>query len=489
MSERDAWATRVGFILAAVGSAVGLGNVWRFPWMTADNGGAAFLVVYLAIVVAIALPGLIGEFVVGRRGERNPVGTFDRLGGANWRPAGWIAVLTSLIVLTFYSVAGGWVLRYVFDSAGGDLLLTGAGLAETTAFGAPGAHFEAISVGPAAVLAHFAFIGFTGAIVYFGIADGIERATKIMVPAIVAMLVGLAAWAFTLEGAGDGLAYFLAPDVGYLTENFVAVVESATGQALFTLSVGAGVMLTYASYLGEDRSLFADGATIAVLNTVIGVLAGLVVFPIIHSFGSIEAGSGGPGVIFVSLANAFGQLPFGRAIGAIFYLVLALAALSSAISLMEVLVAYLVDEHAIDRERATIGMTLLFGLTGSACALDQRIFGLFADNLANLGLATGLLIMLLFAAWILRTDALAEVKFGGGAITDAIAWPWLALVATVLPVFLLFSILGGLPAAMDTTSELLGTVDAGGLLVAAIALIALSHLLAFRTSIAERLRT
>ncbi|AWB26305.1 sodium-dependent transporter [Halococcoides cellulosivorans] len=484
MSERDAWATRLGFILAAVGSAVGLGNVWRFPWMTADNGGSAFLVVYLAIVFAVALPGLIGEFVVGRRGERNPVGTFARLGSSSWRPIGWIAVLTSLIVLTFYSVAGGWVLRYLFDSAGGDVLLQSVGLASTTAFGSPGAHFGAISVGPAALIAHLVFIGLTGAIVYFGVADGIERATKIMVPAIVLLLIGLAAWAFTLEGAAEGLAFYLAPDIDYLAANLIGVVEAAAGQALFTLSVGAGVMLTYASYLDEDRSLFVDGASIAVLNTAIGLLAGLVVFPIVFSFGSIEAGSGGPGVIFVSLAQAFSQLPAGRVIGAIFYLVLALAALSSAISIMEVLVAYLVDEHAIARERATVGITLLFAATGTVCALSSDVFALFADNLANLGLATGLLAFLLFAVWILRDEATDELRLGGGRVTDALATPWLALIATVLPVFLVFTILGGLPAALTTLGDLLGSVPGWGYLVGAIALVGLAHAVVFRTEIA-----
>ena len=484
MSERDAWTTRIGFILPAVGSAVGLGNVWRFPWMTAENGGSAFLGVYLVIVFVIALPGLIGEFVVGRRGERNPVGTFERLQSSSWRPIGWIAVLTSLIVLTFYSVAGGWVFRYVFDSVGGDLLLKGAGLAETTAFGAPGPHFGAISVGPAALIAHLVFIGFTGGIVYFGIADGIERATKVMVPAIVALLIGLAAWAFTLDGAGAGLSYYLTPDVDYLTNNFVSVVEAATGQALFTLSVGAGVMLTYASYLDEDRSLFIDGGTIAVLNTGIGVLAGLVVFPIIYSFGSIEAGAGGPGVIFVSLARAFSQLPFGRALGAIFYLVLGMAALSSAISIMEVLVAYLVDEHAIERERATAGITLLFAATGTVCALRSDVFALFADNLANLGLASGLLAFLLFAVWILRGEATEELRLGGGAVTDALARPWALLIATVLPIFLAFTILSGLPAALTTLGGILGGVPAWGYLASAVVVIALAHALVFRSEIA-----
>ncbi|MFB6161957.1 MAG: hypothetical protein ABEJ86_00740 [Halococcoides sp.] len=215
-----------------------------------------------------------------------------------------------------------------------------------------------------------------------------------------------------------------------------------------------------------------------------GVLAGLVVVPIIYSFGSIAAGTGGPGVIFVSLAKAFSQLPFGRVLGAIFYLVLALAALSSAISIMEVLVAYLVDEHAIARERATIGVTLLFAATGTVCALSRDVFGLFADNLANLGLASGLLAFLLFAVWILREEAVDELRLGGGTVTDALARPWAVLIATVLPVFLVFTILGGLPGALRTLAELLGTVPAWGYVAGAIVVIGFAHALVFREEIA-----
>jgi NSS family neurotransmitter:Na+ symporter len=430
---RETWQTRVGFILAAVGSAVGLGNIWRFPWMAAENGGSAFLLMYLLIVFAIGVPGLIGELAIGRRGRLNPVGTFKQLGSDNWSVLGGFAILTAVVLLSFYSVVGGWVLRYVLGSA------TGA------YFGAPEAYFGAVSTGVSSVGFHVVFLGLTAGIVYFGVADGIERATKLMIPTIVAMLVGLAAWGLTLDGATAGLEFYLSFDVAPIQENFLSLLQSALGQALFSLSVGTGAMLTYASYLDEDRSLLADGASIAVLNTIIGVMAGFVVFPILSSFNLLGASSGGgPGVIFLVLAQAFASLPFGRVLGVVFFGVLALAALSSAISILEIPVAYLVDEREFSRDRAVVLSAALYLLTGSAVALNGRLFTITSGPLVNLMLAVGLLGFLLFAGWVLGTDALAEFKAGAGDLSDVIAMPWLVTIGVLLPLFLAFTVLGGI---------------------------------------------
>ncbi|MEF8773860.1 MAG: sodium-dependent transporter, partial [Halobacteriales archaeon] len=345
---RSSWRTRMGFILAAVGSAVGLGNIWRFPWMTGENGGAAFLLVYLGIVLLVGVPGLLGEFVIGRRAKRNPVGALGSLSdSSSWSAFGHLYVATAVFLLSFYSVVGGWILRYFAAS------FTGA------YFGNAGAYFASIDYGPEAVAFHAVFLLVTAAIVAFGVEDGIERATKVMVPVVVVLLVGLAGWGATLDGAGAGLSFFLSPDLGYLRANFLDILPVAAGQALFTLSLGAGTMVTYASYLGEDRSLSVDGASIAVLNTVVGILAGVVVFPILFAFGS-GAGAGGPGALFVSLAGAFSALPYGRAVGAVFFGVVALAALSSSISMLEIPVSYLVDEYGVSRRRVTAGLALLF---------------------------------------------------------------------------------------------------------------------------------
>src|SRR6056297_3455464 len=316
---RESWQTRIGFILAAVGSAVGLGNLWRFPWMTSENGGSAFLLVYLGVLLVVGVPGLLAEFVIGRRSGRNPVGALSSLSDSKgWSAFGHVFVVTAVVLLSFYSVVGGWILRYFGAS------LTGAYFAN------PGQYFETVNYGLEAVGFHLVFLAITAVIVLRGVQRGIETATKVMMPAIVVLLVALAAWGVTLDGAGEGLAFLLSPDFGALEANFLDILPAAAGQALFTLSLGAGTMLTYASYLGEDRSLVADGTAIAVLNTLVGVLAGVVVFPIMFALVG-EVGAGGPGALFVGLASAFATLPYGQVVGAAFFGVVALAALSSSI--------------------------------------------------------------------------------------------------------------------------------------------------------------
>jgi NSS family neurotransmitter:Na+ symporter len=451
---RASWRTRIGFILAAVGSAVGIGNVWRFPWLTADNGGAAFLLLYLVFVVLVGVPGLLGEFVIGRRGRSDPIGAFAKLGGNDWRPMGGIALLASVVILSFYSVVGGWVLRYLLGSA------TGA------YFGAPQQFFAAIDYGLGAVAFHVLFLLLTAAVVYAGVDRGIEVATTIMVPGIVVLLVGLAAWASSLPDVAGGYRFYLSVDWGYLRANFVDVAAAAAGQALFTLSVGAGVMLTYASYLDEDRSLAADGTIIAVLNTVVGLLAGLVIFPVLFSLG-VPPGQGGPGALFISLAGAFADLPYSRVVGVTFFGVVALAALSSAISLFEVPVAYLVDEWDLSRPRATAGVGALFLVTGSVAALSPSLFTLLPDTVANLALTIGLLGFLLFDGWVLGRVALEEYESGAGRLARALGRPWLYAIAVVLPVFLAFTAVSAVTTTLGVSVPAVGLVAGAVLAVGA----------------------
>ncbi|MFC6835882.1 sodium-dependent transporter [Halomarina ordinaria] len=432
MSERETWSTNLGFVLAAIGSAVGLGNIWRFPWLTAENGGSAFLVVYLGLVVAIGVPGLVAEFVIGRRGHRDPVGAFRALSRSRWWPVvGVYAVGTTLLVLTFYSVVGGWILRYTVGS------LTGAYVAD------PATYFGTVSFGPEAVVAHLVFLGVVGAIIATGVSGGIERSSKAMMPAIVVLLGGLAVWAFSLPGAAGGYEFFLSFDVATLRENFLAILGPAAGQALFTLSLGAGSMLTYASYLDRDESLPADATVIAVANTLIGVLTGLVVFPLLFSQG-LPPGSGGEGALFIALAEAFASLPAGGVVAPLFFGVVLLAAVSSAISMLETPVAYLVDEHAVPRRRATLGVVGLLAVTGSATALAPSAFGLIAGTLADLALTGGLLAFVVFVGWVLGRDAVDEYRAGAGSLSTPLAGAWHALVAWGLPVVLGFTLLTSL---------------------------------------------
>ena len=427
---RESWHTRLGFILAAVGSAVGLGNVWRFPWMTAENGGSAFLVVYLGIVLLVGVPGILAEFVIGRRSQRNPAGALFRLssGSKSWGAVGLFAVVTAVALLSFYSVVGGWIVRYFLASFTGSY------------FGSPGAYFSAIDYGLPAVGFHVGFLALTALVVVGGVRDGIEKATKVMMPAIVVLLVALAAWAVSQPGAGAGLSFYLDFDPSYLRANFFDVLGAAAGQALFTLSLGAGTMITYASYLGDDRNLVTDGSAIAVLNTGVGVLAGLVVFPLLFAtFGELTgpaATGGGPGALFVSLAGAFSQVPFGQPLAVLFFGVIVLAALSSSISMLEIPVAYLVDEHGVSRKGATSLLVGLVAVTGSANALNPGLFGFVAGTLVDLMLTAGLVGFLVFVGWVLGKDALAEYSSGAGSRVRALGPAWLWSVRTILPLFL-----------------------------------------------------
>ncbi|WP_049891089.1 sodium-dependent transporter [Natrinema versiforme] len=424
---RESWSSRTGFILAAVGSAVGLGNIWRFPWMTAENGGSAFLLLYLLIVLTVGVPGLLAAFVIGRRSNRNPVGAFKSLAGSRfWTALGALCVVTSIVLLSFYSVVGGWILRYFLESA------TGA------YFAAPETHFATISYGAEAFGYQLAVLAITSLIIAAGIRRGIEATTKVMMPGIVVLLIGLAIWAGQQPGATQGYEFYLGFDGTYLTENFLSILGAAAGQALFTLSIGSGTMITYASYINDDRSLPLDASAIAVFNLGIGILAGLVVFPLLFSFASGPTG-GGPGALFVGIAGAFASLPGGRLLGAVFFLVVLLAAFTSLVSMLEIPVSLLVDEFDLERSTATGGLFALVALTGGVNAFNPAVFTLFADQLVNLLLVLGLTGFMLYAAWVLGPAAIEEYLKGAGPISRPLVIPWRYAIGTVFPAFLLFT--------------------------------------------------
>lgn len=413
MADRETWATRIGFILASIGSAVGLGNIWRFPFQTADNGGAAFLLVYLVAVVVIGLPAILAEFVIGRRSNINAIAAFDRLDRPKWKVVGGLGVLAGFWTLSYYSVVGGWVVRYLYGSA------TGA------YFGDAAGYFQSIAAGPTALALHFLFMTLTVGIVAFGVEEGIEKATKLMVPSIVLLMLGLAAFAATLPGAGEGYAYFLDPDFSVILANVSSVVPAAVGQAMFSLSLGFSVMITYASYIDEDENLGVDGVTIAGFNTFVGVLAGFVVFPLLFAQG-VEVGEAGAGAVFVSVATALSQLPLGQVIGVVFFAVVLIAALSSSISLLEVVTSYVVDNYDVSRVETAFGLGGVVFLLGIPSALSLSWLTWFDDIAVHLYLPVTVFLVVLFVGWVMVDDAVDELQRGTGGAGDlATAWLWL----------------------------------------------------------------
>ena len=350
--ERVTFGSKIGVILATVGCAVGLGSIWRFPYMVGENGGGAFLLVFLLCTAFLGLPIMITEFFIGRHSRSNAAGAFKKLApGTQWKWIGYNGVLAAFLILSFYSVVSGWTLEYIWQALSGSL--DGKTTEEfTTDFRT----FSSSVVRP--IVWTVVFVGLTHFIIASGVEKGIERASKVMMPALFFILIALCIRSVTLPGMEEGLAFFLEPDFSKITSS---VVLSAMGQTFFSMSIGMGCLITYSSYFGKDTNLQATALQVIVLNTLVAVLAGIMVFPAVFSFG-IEP-TAGPELVFITLPNIFEQLPFGSLWSLVFFVLLALAALTSTISLHEVATAYIHEEYHLTRNQAawitSIGVCIL----------------------------------------------------------------------------------------------------------------------------------
>lgn len=415
--SRGLWSSRLGFVLAAAGSAIGLGNIWRFPYSVGTGGGGAFVLVYLFFVLAVGIPVLFAELAIGRASERNPVGAFKALvPGRLWPLVGGLGVVTGFGILSFYCVIAGWTVGYLW------MALTG-GLRGAVDADSSNAIFSGLigDAGPALLLTAL-FLAITAFVVRGGVAKGIERAARVLMPALFVLLLVLVARSVTLPGAETGLAFFLRPDFSALTPS---AIMSALGQALFSLSLGMGAMITYGSYFPKDQSLPVSGVTVAVFDTTIAILAGLIIFPALFAAG-VEPNAG-PGLVFVVLPTIFSSMPLGGLFAVLFYLLLAIAALTSTISLLEVVVAYFVDERGWPRKRAAMVIVGICFLIAVPSALSQgavpslgNLFGMDFLTLQNVifgnySLSIGALLICLFVGWKWgKGRALDSIELGGG---------------------------------------------------------------------------
>lgn len=351
-SGRGGFGSRFGFILAASGSAIGLGNIWRFPYTAGKNGGGAFVLVYLGFVLAIGVPVLLAELAVGRRTQKSPVGAFKALFPHSlWPIVGAVGVVTGFGILAFYSVVAGWTLAYLWKAT------TGAFSGGMTAADSSELFGQLISNPGRAIALSGAFLLLTMIVVRKGVSGGIEMASKILMPVFFVLLLILAGRSLTLDGAGQGLRFLFEPDFSKLS---TSAVMDALGQALFSLSLGMGAMITYGSYLSKKEHLPIAGVSVAFFDTMIALLGGLIIFPALFHAGADAAK--GPGLVFVVLPTIFDQLPGGTFFAIAFYALLAVAALTSTISLLEVVVSYFVDERGWSREKSV-------WLLGSGCFL------------------------------------------------------------------------------------------------------------------------
>ncbi len=423
VSQRGKWGSKFGFILAAAGSAIGLGNIWRFPTVTGENGGAAFVIVYLVCVLLIGVPIMLAEFAIGRRARSDPMGAFHKLApGTPWRFVGALGVLTGLIILSYYSVVAGWTLKYVI------LTLTGALQgADPDAIRATFTDF--IQSGQSVTSYHLLFMVLTVWIVTGGIQGGIERAAKVLMPLLLLLLLLLVLRSVTLPGAREGLLFYLKPDFGKIT---FSVVLAALGQAFFSLSLGMGAMITYGSYISEDEDLVSSAVSVSCFDSLIAILAGFAIFPALFSVPGLSPDAG-PGLIFVVLPNIFNAIPLGHVFGALFFVLLAIAALTSSISLLEVTVAYAIDQLHWTRTKAALVMGLLVFVFGVPSALSNGAVPAFSGVLdvvdryfGNISLVLGALLLSLFVGWKWGiTDALAEIGQGRPRFIMAATWGFL----------------------------------------------------------------
>ncbi len=366
-SSRGKWSSKAGFIIAASGSAVGLGNIWKFPYIAGENGGAAFTFVYLICIAVVGLPILLSEFVIGRKTQLSPVGAFEKLvPKTKWKLIGFLGVASAFVILSFYSVIGGWTIKYIYLAIStGFESLSGNPEAAGEVFNA----FTSSTWEP--LFWHIIFMSLTIFIIVKGVKGGIEKWSKIMMPMIVIILILLVIRGLTLPGGMKGIEFLFSPKFSDLTPQSIVL---ALGHSFFTISLGMGTMITYGSYLGRDQNLLKSGIIVIGVDTAIALLAGIAIFTAVFALGA-DPGQG-PGLVFAVLPTVFPNIPGGGQLwGGLFFFVLFLAALTSAISILEVVTAYFIDQKGWSRSKATYTFGGVIFVVGILCSLYSSVFG------------------------------------------------------------------------------------------------------------------
>ncbi len=402
--ERDSFTSKFGVIAAAAGSAIGLGNIWRFPYVTGENGGGAFLFVYLIFVLAIGIPVMTSEFIIGRSAQKNPYGAFRSLApGKPWYLIGIMGVVAAFMILAFYTTVAGWTLEYFYQALTGNLMgKSDAALTEMFD------NFLDGSFRP--YLWFLIFMGLTALIIISGVHKGIERYTNIIMRLFFVILLLLCIRSLTLEGSGAGLRFLFHPDFSKLTPK---VILEALGQAFFSLSIGMGTLITYGSYIRKNEDLGSSAFSVGLADTLIAIVAGIAIFPAVFALGGSPASD--RGLVFIVLPGIFQKMPLGSIFALMFFLLLAVAALTSTISVLEVIVAFLVEEFKMKRRRATIIATLSVSVLGLITVASmghlsrftisgKNVFGILEYLTANIMLPIGGLFIVLFIGWFYKSE-------------------------------------------------------------------------------------
>ncbi len=441
--NRDQWGSKLGFILAAAGSAVGLGNLWKFPYTAGQNGGGAFVIVYFAMLLLVGFTLMLAELVIGRHTQLNAVGAYRKI-KKNWAFVGGIGVLASYLILSVYSVIGGWVINYIVKALTG-VFNTGDLNALNDVFG------NFISNPTQPIIYQAIFVILTLGIVIGGISGGIEKYSKILMPGLFIMMLLIMIRSVTLPGAAEGIKYLLVPDFSKINGS---VMLAALGQVFFSLSLGMGIIITYGSYLGKDTDLPQSAITIPLIDTGVALMAGLIVLPAVFAFG-IDP-TQGPGLIFVTLPAVFAQMPLGQLFAILFFVLVLFAALTSSISLLEASVSYVVDARNWSRKKATCILAAGVFLIGIPSSLSQgslshiklfrglNIFDTVDFFTSNVLLPLGGLLLCIFIGWVWGVDNALKEASNNGKISFKLAGFWSFVIKYIAPIAILVVFIQGL---------------------------------------------
>jgi len=443
---RDGFTGSLGVILATLGSAVGLGNIWKFPYLTGVNGGAAFLIVYLVSTLLVGLPVMISEQMLGRKAKAEAISTFLKLNPNKKQPwwlIGGFGVVAAFLIMAFYTEVAGWVFAYVIKSMGNSINSTDPAVTKEA--------FDAMISNPwLSILIQWVVLALIGFIILQGVAKGIERTTKRVMPILFGLLVIIVIRSLTLEGAVEGLKFLFMPDFGKLTG---AAILTAMGLAFFKLSIGMGTMITYGSYYGDDQNIPMNAAKVMLGDLTVSILAGMAIFPAVFAYG-IQPDAG-PSLLFITIPNVFASMPFGHVFMVLFFLLTSLAAVGAMLSLIEVPVAFIGEHYHKTRKQATLLVVSLLAALGSLAALSNsilaqaKIFGLTFFDLfdfvsSNVLLPVGGFFIVLFVGWVIGWNKVEKALSNNGSLKNQkLIRVYFNLVRFVTPIFVLIVLLNG----------------------------------------------
>ena len=445
MSNKVQFATKIGLIAATVGSAVGLGNVWRFPVLAQSNGGAAFLLIYIACVFILGIPVMMAEFSLGRGGQSDAVGSFMNVTpGKKWWMAGAIAIIASYLILCYYMVVAGWTMEYLWNSITGDLysVANSSGVTDGSQFTTKMKEYIVDDINP--LIFTYIMIAANFVVLMYGVKKGIERLSNILMPMLFVLLIIFGCVSLSLPKAEEGLKFFLSPDFSKINGT---VIINAMGQAFFSLSLGMGILITYASYYPKTTILSRTAVTVSLLDMTVAIMMGIIIFPAVTSFGLTGESLAGPSLVFSTLPEVFAQMPLTQLWSILFFLFLMVAALTSTISIAEVSIAFMQDRFKLSRIKACLIVIAPLFLFSSLCTLSQgslgnmtiagyTLFDLFDTVATNILLPTASILLCIYMGWVAPKSFFKGQLTNQGTVTSRVFHIVLFIVRFVAPILI-----------------------------------------------------